>query len=131
MWPSVSFAFQSLRCEDCTCEDLGCESHCRGFDGVVDVAEALALAWVVLRTLFQNGTKPGALRNWYNTQTPPRTPPRLHRLRPADRIRGLLLSQSSGNGYDRSPSGLNTARYLVSIPDNGDSRWSRYGLLAL
>ncbi|CAB0780022.1 hypothetical protein FRC0151_02364 [Corynebacterium diphtheriae] len=22
-------------------------------------------------------------------------------------------------------------RYLVSIPDNGDSRWSRYGLLAL
>lgn len=23
------------------------------------------------------------------------------------------------------------ARYLVSIPDNGDSRWSRYGLLAL
>ncbi|RKX09975.1 hypothetical protein D9B98_00090 [Corynebacterium diphtheriae] len=81
----------------------------------------------MLRTLFQNGTKPGALRNWYNTQTPPR----LHRLRPADRIRGLLLSQSSGNGYDRSPSGLNTARYLVSIPDNGDSRWSRYGLLAL
>lgn len=23
------------------------------------------------------------------------------------------------------------ARYLVSVPDNGDSRWSRYGLLAL
>lgn len=22
-------------------------------------------------------------------------------------------------------------RYLVGIPDNGDSRWSRYGLLAL
>ncbi|WP_410493226.1 transposase [Corynebacterium tuberculostearicum] len=43
--------------------------------------------------------------NWYNTQTPLR----LHRLRPAARIRGLLLSQSSGSGYDRSPSGLNTA----------------------
>lgn len=23
------------------------------------------------------------------------------------------------------------ARYLVSVPDNGDSRWSRYGLPAL
>ena len=26
---------------------------------------------------------------------------------------------------------LSLARYLVSVPDNGDSRWSRYGLLAL
>lgn len=24
-----------------------------------------------------------------------------------------------------------TPRYLVSVPDNGDSRWSRYGLPAL
>ena len=23
------------------------------------------------------------------------------------------------------------SRYLVSVPDNGDSRWSRYGLPAL
>ena len=66
MLPPVSFVFRFLRAEDCMCEDLGCESHCRGFDGVVDVAEALASAWVVFRTLFQkrvslNGTKPGAL----------------------------------------------------------------------
>ena len=26
---------------------------------------------------------------------------------------------------------LVAARYLVSVPDNGDSRWSRYGLPAL
>lgn len=26
---------------------------------------------------------------------------------------------------------MEQARYLVSVPDNGDSRWSRYGLLAL
>ena len=31
----------------------------------------------------------------------------------------------------RRAAGEKGARYLVSVPDNGDSRWSRYGLPAL
>ena len=39
-------------------------------------------------------------------------------------------SPAPGAGEPYIAYGIST-RYLVSVPNNGDSRWSRYGLLAL